>query len=474
MARYWLLPPQFPAPPFEILFTSRLRISFEVGRRVNYPLNISGVGHPKRKQETVVASNVVYINPAASANGSGSMASPLNTWSQVSFQPGTTYLQMAGTMAQTNLVIGNSATGSAPVQIGSYGTGAAPVIVGSVVFDGASNVSLTGFGITGGQAAGVILQNGSNNIQILSNTISNSAIGVWMGNGAGGGNTISGNSIINNTFFGIGVSGVVNPAGEATVMSQNMIALNGAHGIELEGSNFAVQNNTIVENGQTMAGSSGIHVYASAAGSGFGIGNVITGNIVAGTDLVGGDDGNGVELDQWTSGNTVSSNTIAGNDGSGIALYDTSGNTVSGNMVFANDAGPILPNTAHGEIALASSLGLTSDNTISGNTFLGIASDAPVVLVDTESYGLGNQFSGNAFEDFGAASMYNLANVTGGDATYWRDMTGGTDWFAGTVPADSGSIIAGSDYTFDADYTDSPLGVDFRFPWQTGPAYGSV
>ncbi len=137
----------------------------------------------------------------------------------------------------------------------------------------------------------------------------------------------SGNSIINNTFFGIGVSGVVNPAGEATVMSQNMIALNGAHGIEREGSNFAVQNNTIVENGQTMAGSSGIHVYASAAGSGFGIGNVITGNIVAGTDLVGGDDGNGVELDQWTSGNTVSGNTIAGNDGSGIALYDTSGNT---------------------------------------------------------------------------------------------------------------------------------------------------
>jgi parallel beta-helix repeat protein len=423
--------------------------------------------------ETAVVGNIVYVDPAAKANGIGTIARPFNSWSGISFQPGTTYLQLAGTTSHGNLVIGNSATGASPIQIGSYGNGLSPVIAGSVVFDDASNVGLTGFTITGGPSAGVIIQNGSANIRISSNTVEDSAIGVWLGNGAAGGDTISGNTITGNALFGIGVSEVVNPAGQATTISGNMVSDNGSHGIELEGSNFVVQDNVVLQNGQTVAGSSGIHVYASGPGDLGGEDNVITGNLVAGTNVVGTVDGNGIELDQWTSGNTVSGNTICGNDGSGITLYDLSGNTISGNLVFCKDAAPNENTAADGEIVLASSLGLTNDNAISGNLFAGISPYAPVASVDTMSSALGNIFSANVMEDFGAAAMYDWAGIAGGSASFWRTVTGGTDQFAGVMPADN-TGNNGAAYSFDCVFAASPLGSDFRFPWQTGVAYGGA
>ena len=96
-------------------------------------------------------------------------------------------------------------------------------------------------------------------------------------------------------------------------------------------------------------------------------------------------------------------------------------------MVFCNDAGPMQSGTAHGELVLASSLGLTSGNTISGNTFQGISLYSPVALVDNTTSTLHNSWSGNLFEDFGALAMYDWGGIWGGDATFWRGVSGGTD-----------------------------------------------
>jgi parallel beta-helix repeat protein len=193
---------------------------------------------------------------------------------------------------------------------------------------------------------------------------------------------------------------------------------------------------------------------------------------VAGTDNMGTVDGNGVELDQWSNNNTVSGNTICGNDGSGIAVYDSWGNSISDNMVFCNDAEPTKSPGANGEISLASSLGLTSDNDISGNTLLGISPYAPVALVDSASTTLGNIFAGNMLEDFGAMAMYDWGNVLGGNASVWRSVTGGSDWMGGMMPAtDVGNN--GVAYDFDAVTLSSPLAPNFRFPWQTDGAYGA-
>jgi parallel beta-helix repeat protein len=419
-----------------------------------------------------VASNVLYVDPTANTNGNGSITRPFNTWTGISFKPGTNYLQMAGTTWHGTLTVGKSATGAAPIAIGSYGTGAPPAIVGSVNFDSASNVSLTGFNLTAGQqAAAVLIQQGSNNIQISSNTVSASEIGVWIGNGAGGGDTISGNSISGSSLFGIDVGGIVNAAGQQTVISQNTVSLSGSDGLELQGSNFVVQNNMFTQNGQTVAGSSGIHVYSPSAGSGFGANNAITGNTVIGTHIVNSVDGNGIELDVYTSHNTVSGNTVCGNDGSGITLFDSWSNTISGNMVFCNDAGPISPGNAHAELVLVSTQGMTTNNTISGNTFEGISPSTPVVQVDNVSSASHNLFTANLLEDFGAAAMYDWAGTSGGNANWWRGVTGGSDVLAGTLPTSSGSPSGGTSYAFDSTFAVSPFGASFHFPWQTGPAY---
>jgi parallel beta-helix repeat protein len=416
-----------------------------------------------------VASTTVYVNPAAKASGTGSITNPLNTWSGVTFTPGNTYLQMAGTTAKGSLMVTGSGTSASPIKIGAYGSGAAPAIAGSVIFDGASYVSLSGFSVTSPQQAAVVIQHGSNNIQVSSDTISDSAIGVWIGNAAGGSNLISANTLTGNSLFGLAVDGVSNAAGQQTVISGNTVTMNGSHGIELEGNNFLVQDNTVLYNGQTVSGSSGIHVYSGGAGNNYGNDDTITGNGVAGTHLAGNSDGNGIELDQWTHNDTVSANTICGNDGAGIILYDSWNDTVSGNMVFANSADAVASISPNGEIVLASSLDLTSHNTISGNVFLGISAYAPVAFVDVPSSTAGNVFTNNAFEDFGALSMYEWAGTQGGNGAYWRSATGGSDSLGGVAQGVSvGS--AGSGYAFDFAAA-SPFSADFRFAWQTTGAY---
>jgi hypothetical protein len=135
---------------------------------------------------------------------------------------------------------------------------------------------------SGSQEATVVIQHGAHNIQIQSNIIGNSEIGVWIGNAAGGSNVISGNTITGNSLVGIAVDEVSNAAGQQTSISGNTITLRGSHGIELEGNNFLVTDNTVLYSGQTVSGSSGIHLYSGGASNGNGDDNTITANGAAG------------------------------------------------------------------------------------------------------------------------------------------------------------------------------------------------
>ena len=80
---------------------------------------------------------------------------------------------------------------------------------------------------------------------------------------------------------------------------------------------------------------------------------------------------------------------------------------------------------------------------------------------------MGNHFSANLFEDFGAVAMCDWAGVSGGDASFWRAVTGGSDWFAGIMPPPG----TGGVYNFDYNFAASPLDPNFRFSWQTDGAY---
>jgi parallel beta-helix repeat protein len=221
-----------------------------------------------------------------------------------------------------------------------------------------------------------------------------------------------------------------------------------------------------------VPGSSGIHVESGGVGSGFGDDDTISNNMVAGTSFVGGSDGNGIELDQGSNNDIVSANTICGNDGAGIVLYDSWNNTVSGNMVFCNSANDGGSSSPSGEIVLASSLDLTSNNTISGNVLIGISAYAPVVFADAWSSNAGNIFSNNALEDFGAVAMYDWGGTEGGDGSYFRTVSGGMNLLGG---AQQGASVgaSGSDYAFDFAAA-SPFEAGFEFAWQTPGSYGTA
>ena len=370
----------------------------------------------------------VYINPTARAGGNGSQAKPYNSWSQVNFSAGTTYLQAAGTTYTGNLYIAVRATATTSIKIGSYGTGAAPVIKGMVNFDGATFASFSGFTVTNSTGAGVVVQNGANDVTIAGNTINSSAMGIWIGNAAGTTNTIQGNTITGSATDGIAVCDVT---GSGSVIANNLITNSGSHGIELDGNGFTVEGNTVANNGLTVSGSSGIHVYSASATDSYGNNNVISGNVTINNHDTTGQDGNGIELDQWTHNNTVSNNFCYGNDGAGIVLYDSYNNLITANTVGGNELNSGGSHSRMAELVLNESFDLTSNNTVSDNVLIGASANSPAVFVDGPSSTSGNNFIANVLENLGGGSIYDWNGAIGSSLSFWQQAAGSTDQFSG-------------------------------------------
>jgi len=80
--------------------------------------------------------NAKYIDPVdGTPEGDGSQTSPYKSFSQVTFEAGTSYLIKRGTVLYEQITVDVSGTASAPIVIGAYGTGADPVIDGSELID---------------------------------------------------------------------------------------------------------------------------------------------------------------------------------------------------------------------------------------------------------------------------------------------------------------------------------------------------
>jgi hypothetical protein len=74
----------------------------------------------------IAANNVVYIDPSlADPNEDGTIKHPYNSWSDVAWNDGNTYLQKTGTTATVSDIV----IGANKVTLGSYGEGKPPVIV---------------------------------------------------------------------------------------------------------------------------------------------------------------------------------------------------------------------------------------------------------------------------------------------------------------------------------------------------------
>jgi parallel beta-helix repeat protein len=405
-----------------------------------------------------------YIDPSAASNGTGTSARPFNSWNSVSFKPGNTYLQKAGTAYPGFLVLNSvQGTASQPVIIDSYGTGAPPIVTNVVLFNNSSYITFQDFTITGVTTYPSLLINGSTHITVNNNSITHAAASGISLSGGGCNNVIENNTIHDVAADGIAVNKVVCTNGNQTLIHGNTIYNTGIHGVELDGNFFIISHNIIHDTGTTTGGASGIHLYGGGfqgtPPDGMGNNNMVLNNVVYHAHEPLYHDGNGILSDQYTHTNQIYGNLSFGNDGMGVILYDSKNNQVYRNTVFGNvvntngkyidPRGNITNSTsaAHAHTANAS-----TNNNITNNVIISSLPKSDVFDIDSNSLVSGsNNFGGNNALTIGGSHYYHYAGTDGDNQTVWNtiDFPGGGDDIFGTIPVtDIATTTLPMDYTF--------------------------
>ncbi len=249
------------------------------------------------------------------------------------------------TLAPGDEVVLRRGTYAGMVVITARGTAARPIILraepgavlsGTVVFEEAQHVRLEGLTIQRSRLSGVIIRRGSTGVVVQDCTVRDCGLGIWIGEGAGGAHRLLGNTLIDNQTHGIAIDVINAPIGEETLIAGNRVARNGMHGMEINGNRYIVEGNIVWDNGLKLSGTSGIHTFCREPGQDAGRDNIIRYNMVWGQRETTGQDGNGIQLDQWCDRNQVYFNICFGNDGAGIALFDASDNFVANNTLYDN------------------------------------------------------------------------------------------------------------------------------------------
>ena len=195
---------------------------------------------------------------------------------------------------------------------------------------------------------GVLIESGAQFNQVITNTIANSAQdGVWLTGINTRDNAVYGNTIRNNGFSGVEISGgaLFNTIGADAVspssVSGNVIISNTLEGVYISGNTTA--NNAVYANriGVNAAGTA-----ANGNGShGVSVINQAHDNLIGASDTTG--------------------NIIAANGGNGININNAYNNIVAGNRIGTNALGTAsLPNAVNG-VALVNG---AHDNTVGGAT----------------------------------------------------------------------------------------------------------
>jgi parallel beta-helix repeat protein len=247
-------------------------------------------------------------------------------------QPGDEVVVHAGTY-HDGVIITSHGTAGRPITV--RGDGAA-ILQSSVVLEGASNVVVRGLTIRGAEYPAFVIRHGARDDTVADSTVENSGMGIWIGDGAGGGHRLLNNVLHDNRTHGLAIDVVNAPAGHETLISGNRIYNNVMHGMEINGNRYIIEHNTVWDNGVKLSGTSGIHVVAKDAHQGTGQFNVIRYNTVSREHETDGQDGNGIQLDQWCDNNQIYFNVVFENDGAGIVLFDAANNLVVNNTLYDN------------------------------------------------------------------------------------------------------------------------------------------
>ena len=236
------------------------------------------------------------------------------------------------------------------------------------------------------------------------------------------------------TIDGFTIDGNPNDAiwikqGADDVTIENNIFFEGeGSAIVLEGENAGV-----VVTGATIADNVFEDVYSAITILSGATDNTISGNTITGsTDPITSITLGGGSVTYPTQGNTITDNTITGNAGSGIWLFDWSGGYLDDNVIEGNT---ISENEGHGIVIAASATNVTGlqilNNDLSDNEKDGIW----IVKWDDTNAIKFNNITGN--EGSG------IDNDTGGD------VDAALNWWGTTVSADIGDMISGADTDYE-------------------------
>ncbi len=262
-----------------------------------------------------------YVSATGSANGTGSQSSPFTTISQAldaNLKPGDTIMVEPGTYNEVlNINTGGSAAGNITVESAVPGGALIRPPAGSfnAISINASYVTVEGFDVKGGSGAGIAGTSVAH-VSVLNNVVHDSGqSGISFVHSDF--ETIEGNTTYNNAstgyYSGISVWENQNVTGDTTTTGYRTI----------------IANNTSYDN----VTKTGTH-----------------------------SDGNGIIVDDFQATQNsslpaynyptlVQGNTVYGNGGKGIQVYDSNNVTVANNTAYHNNTDPLNTGTWRGEIS---------------------------------------------------------------------------------------------------------------------------
>ncbi len=372
-----------------------------------------------------------------------------NAWYGVSVTGGSSGNVIGGTTAADRNLI----SGQMGVHLGASG----------IILDGAGTTgnviegNFLGTSVTGSAALanhhGVIVTNGADGNTIggtaagAGNVVAASTYeGIILDGTAPTGNVVQGNSIGTNAagtaalgnMVGVYVSSANNTIGGTTVAARNLISGNTAYGIEIDGATATgnvIEGNFIGTNvGGSAAlanGSTGVFITGGAAN------NTIGGSVAGARNVISGNAGSGVEINN-SSNNTVVANDIgtdaSGNaalaNASGITIHGTSqnntigGSLAQGNLISGNTGGGIkvYDATATGNAIQGNTIGLNASGSTALANSVGVQiSNVSGTTLGYSATGAGNVIAGNTnqniFLNGGTSDTLVRGNIIGTNAS---------------------------------------------------------
>lgn len=323
-------------------------------------------------------------------------------------------------------IAGANATGNrierCYIGLNAAGTAGVPCFVGVGIGQGATGnfVGAVGAGnVISGNSIGVFINTaGTNGNTVQSNYIGTNASGIAaVGNGG--------------STFGRGVwlqtGAQNNVVGGTQAGAGNLISGNTGLGVDLDGAGVTgnlVQGNRIglSARGAALGNGGGVRIINGAAR------NIIGGAVAGARNVISGNAGAGIDINNGSNDNTIQGNYIGlnlagtlalGNRGNGVRLSVATGNVIGGttaqarNIISGNDSYGVLLQDAG-----------TDANTISGN-FVGLNAAGTLAIPNTQ---IGVGLFNGATNNMVGGTVAGAGNVLSGNANYGALVFGtGTD-----------------------------------------------